>query len=73
MIVWLLYRVKIIVANGEIAKINEQFLILPRWFQKLSDAEASICGKGLNASVCLSGIIYKLGNLEDKKKLCEEV
>ena len=38
--IWLLKRVEIIVAKGEIAHY-EQFILLPQWFQKWSPAEAS--------------------------------
>ena len=41
MIVWLLNTVEIIVANGEIAHFDEQFLLLQQWFQKPSAAEVS--------------------------------
>ena len=39
-VVWLLNRVEIIMANGEIAH-DEQFLLLTPWFQKSSAAETS--------------------------------
>ena len=46
MVAWLLNRIEIIVANGEITNFD-QFPLLPQLFQKSSVAEASVCGKGL--------------------------